>query len=108
MISKPSIILIDGAAPSVIEAIHAIVKENAIGWWHYFGNVWIVGGYTPSEWRDLIRDVIPRGRAVKLLVIELPAEQRNWASFMVPNKESNDWLREQYSGLPPRETTDDE
>jgi hypothetical protein len=100
-------IVLDRATPEEREAVHALVKQHAKGWWHQFSDVWIAGGKTSREWRDILRGTIPGGTS-SLLVIALPEEGRRQWSFRGPRvRRRTRWLHTTYSGkTPPWEKTE--
>src|SRR4051812_33387056 len=84
------------------EAVQAIVKAHANGWWHNLPDVWIVGGQTHKYWADLISTVLA-GSPAQLLVLKLPRSEaeRMFAHRGPLPKVSSDWLWKQYYGQDP-------
>lgn len=102
MISKPHLIAVADATSEQIEAVHALVKEHAKGWWHHYGAVWIVGGdYDVIAWRKVLQPTLKAGDA-SILVVALPetAERRVWSYYGTSGKKRTEWLKTQYSGRP--------
>jgi hypothetical protein len=77
------------------EAVQAIIKENASrGWWHRFPNMWLVGGRSASQWRDLVRPAMRPGIGA-VLVLKIDTDDPNTWSFFGPrSKETTKWLHE--------------
>lgn len=94
------IVVLDQATDDHREAVQAIVKAHANGWWHNFTDVWIVGGHEVTYWRDLIKPTLALSPA-RVLVMGLPdMGQRAWATAGLPQPMFK-WLREAYSNKPP-------
>ena len=83
-------IALDKLTPERREVIHEIVKEKANGWWHNFSDLWIAGGLSPQEWRDLIRPVI-KGTPSSVLVLPI-SRNRGWAAFGIGAAKRFKWL----------------
>jgi hypothetical protein len=103
MIENACIIILDQPPEGVRQAVHDIVKENATDWWHHLSDVWIAGGLSAKEWRDMIMKKFPG----QILVLPLPddREERVWAASLRELMHSSDsmggpftWLTEVYSG----------
>ena len=74
------------------EQIQGIVKANANGWWHGFDDLWIVGGRTASEWRDLVGVAVPsQPSGVIVLKIDKDNPPR-WAYKAAMSDANRDWL----------------
>lgn len=74
------------------EQIQGIVKANANGWWHAFADLWIVGGRTSAEWRDLVGVVITANPAgVMVLKIDTTTAS-HWAYKATMSEPNKDWL----------------
>lgn len=75
------------------EQIQGIVKANANGWWHSFRDLWIVGGRSAGEWRDLAGVAVP-GAPGAVLVLAIDREDPNgWAYRGKLGESSAEWLR---------------
>jgi hypothetical protein len=103
MIENACIIILDQPQEGARQAVHDIVKKNAADWWHHLSDVWIAGGLSAKEWRDLIMDEFPG----QILVLPLPDDQneRDWAASLREITHSSDsfggpfaWLTHVYSG----------
>ncbi len=93
-------VVLDRGSPEEREAIQAVVKEHANGWWHRFESFWVVGGHTASWWRDQLRPSIAAGPST-LLVMKLPAdESRAWAAFGPNMEERFRWMHGTYTRNP--------
>jgi hypothetical protein len=91
--------VLDHGTPEEREAIHALVKEHANGWWHRFANVWFVGGRTAAWWRDTLRPAKRPGSSI--LVLRLPdPDGRAWASIGPNSPERFHWLHATYTKNP--------
>ncbi|MGB9185145.1 MAG: hypothetical protein WCB67_13870 [Solirubrobacteraceae bacterium] len=74
------------------EQIQGIVKANANGWWHAFADLWIVGGRTASEWRDLVGVAVP---TVPSGVMVLKIDEVNtprWSYKAAMSDANKEWL----------------
>jgi hypothetical protein len=86
--------------------VQAVVKEHANGWWHFFADLWIVGGrggtgHGPTtEWRDLILKSLGAGSGVGVLVLQLPPNSADrWWAMSGPDGETRaEWLRKNLRG----------
>ena len=80
-------------------AVQAIVKAHARGWWHRVPDVWVVNGHDAAYWRDLIRPVLLLSKA-KVVVFQLPPQggPRNWAIAGLPTGAAN-WLFTSYTHI---------
>jgi hypothetical protein len=86
-----------GASDSQREAVQALVKAHANGWWHNLPDVWIVGGHNHKYWADLIHPVLASSTA-RLLVLELPRDPstRTFAYRGPFPRTTRDWLWKTY------------
>jgi hypothetical protein len=76
------------------EQIQSIVKAKANGWWHSFPDVWIVGGRTVTEWRDLVGAAIINATPSGIMVLKIDnADPTTWAFRARLNEASVNWLR---------------
>jgi hypothetical protein len=76
------------------EQIQAIVKAHANGWWHSFSDLWIVGGKTAIEWRDLVGVVAPFSEGAGVLVLKIDtASDKTWAFRAKMSKAGRAWIR---------------
>jgi hypothetical protein len=98
MASNPYLILLDQATAEQIDAVHALMKENANGWWHHFSDAWIVFGKSSSEWRDIVSKCIEEGSA-SVLVIALPKDKasRSYAYYGTEVDKRIEWLKSNYN-----------
>lgn len=88
-------ISVDRAQASELDRVHAVIKQHADGWWHRHANLWIAGGQTATEWRDLIKPHIQTPASV--LVLKLPAEAaRFWAFSGNDASTKCKWFHENY------------
>ena len=97
MIVPVTLIVVDKAAPETLNAIHAVVKTTAKGWWHRMSDVWIVGGeMTPSQWRALLAPLVEAPTV--LLAVRLPSapQERLWSIRGSKVDELAKWLHEYY------------
>jgi hypothetical protein len=94
---KKHVIIIDQPTASARDAVHSIVKENAVGWWHHFNDAWIVTGHTPSYWRDKVKAVLNEPSS-SVLVLALPHEEadRYWSLYGANASTKGRWLHENY------------
>jgi hypothetical protein len=92
------IIVLEKRSIAIREAVQAIVRKHANGWWHHFPDVWIAGGHTPIFWRDRIQP-IAQGQNNGVLILLLPSEDgdRRWAYFGPEAEERLSWVRQNYS-----------
>jgi hypothetical protein len=81
-------ILVDRATDAQLQAVHQAVKDAANGWWHRFTNVWLVGGKTAVEWRDLLKPLVSAPGSV--LVVRVDGSQ--WAMSGPDVQERAAWL----------------
>jgi hypothetical protein len=93
VIVSPCVIVLNAATNDEREAVQAIVRVHARGWWHRFADAWIVGGYEPAFWKTLIKPVIPNGSS-SVLILALPesAADKNFAYYGVETEDRNKWL----------------
>lgn len=85
-------IAINRATPLQREQVHGIVKQHANGWWHGFADLWIVGGKSAGEWRDLVGVIFPKSPS-GVLVLKLDVKSRGtWASRALWTEANKDWL----------------
>jgi len=85
-------ICVDQATNDELNAIQAIVKENAHGWWHHFTSIWIVGGHNASFWRDQATPLLTSPSS-SVLVVRLPQTgERYWSYFGIETEKRLDWL----------------
>lgn len=92
--NNPFLIALNKATDENREAVQAIVKVHATGWWHNFTDVWIVGGHNAPYWRDLIAPTLMNSTA-EVLVLALPSGGGSWATSKVKTANTK-WLRETY------------
>jgi len=88
-------IVINRATAQQRAQVHEIVKSNADGWWHGFGDLWIVRGKSVEGWRDLVGiafSAVPSG--VIVLRIADPGVPR-WAYRAKLSDSAADWLRKE-------------
>jgi hypothetical protein len=75
------------------DEVHQIVKENANGWWHAFGDLWIVGGKSAKEWRDLVGPIFPTAPS-GVIVLKIDREHSGtWASQAKLSDSALAWLK---------------
>jgi hypothetical protein len=87
------IIVLDRGTSEEREAIHALVKEHARGWWHRYTDLWIVVGLASTpEWRDVLKPAITRGSESSVMVFQLPESGIRWAYFGPHSMEKTAWL----------------
>jgi hypothetical protein len=81
MPSHMYLIVTSQANDSQRNAVQAIVKEHANGWWHQLPDICIVGGHDHVYWRDLIKPVLLLSNA-SVIVFQLPDEKKHrmWAA----------------------------
>lgn len=90
------VIILDRATDEQREAVHAVVKEHARGWWHHMTDAWIVFGHTAKQWRDWTRDAA-RGGPASVLVLTLPDDPgRRWAYVGPDAKKRMEWVHRNY------------
>jgi hypothetical protein len=104
MIEQPCVIIADRPDETVRQRIHNTIKGQSTGWWHHFPDMWIAGGHTAIEWRDMIK-VVAKGGSVLVLSLPEDAPERLWAFSWHENPDSSDslggpgaWLMYIYSG----------
>lgn len=104
----PFLIALNKATDENREAVQAIVKVHADGWWHNFTDIWIVGGHSASYWRDLIAPTLMNSTA-EVLVMALPLDGGAWATSKVKTANTK-WFNETYlpHGKPSWPTADDD
>jgi hypothetical protein len=86
------VIVANRISPAQREQIQGIVKANANGWWHAFADVWIVGGRTAKEWRDLVGVAVPNTPS-GVLVLKLDrAHPGAWASKAKFSDANREWI----------------
>ena len=86
-------IIANNITPEQREQMQAIVKANANGWWHSFADLWIVGGRSAGEWRDLVGAAAPTApSAVMVLAIDR-SDANGWAFRGILPESSVNWLR---------------
>ncbi len=86
-------IIINRATPEQREQVHGIVKEHANGWWHHFADLWIVGGKTTTEWRDLVGVAVRLG-PTGVLVLKIDVESApTWAYRAHLPESASEWLQ---------------
>ena len=79
--------------PQQREQIHGIVKEHANGWWHGFADLWIVGGKSASEWRDLVGVAVPHVPS-GVLVFKVDSDTKGtWAYRAKMNDNGREWIK---------------
>lgn len=95
MIGDPaSLVIVEGATPDEREAVHQLVVKHSDGWWHWFGDVWIVGGLDVFKWSDLLANAIESEG--KLFVLALPDHsRRSWAIRGVGD-DAVEWLKTEF------------
>ncbi len=96
MASAPNLptfaIVADRVSPAQREQIQGIVKANANGWWHGFADLWIVGGRTAKEWRDLVGVAVPTVPSAVLVLKLDRATAGRWASKAKLSDANSKWL----------------
>lgn len=93
------VVALGNATDAQRQAVQAIVKAHANGWWHNLPDVWIVGGQTHSYWADLIKPVLATS-AARVMVLELPRslDHRMFATRGPLPPSSSTWLWKSYYG----------
>jgi len=98
-LKKAFVVALGNASDAQRQAVQAIVKTHADGWWHNLPDVWIAGGHTHTYWADLIHPVLALSSA-RLTVLELPRslDHRMFATRGSFPATSGDWLWKTYYG----------
>lgn len=86
-------IIANNITPEQREQIQGIVKANANGWWHSYRDLWIVGGRSAPEWRDLAGAAISNAPAGVIVLAVDRADANTWAYRGKLGESSVDWLR---------------
>lgn len=96
---KRFIILLDSTDDAQNKALIEWIKENKLGWWHWFQNSWLLashsGNWTAGKIRDKLCEFFP---GANILVFELNEGEGSWSGFG-PTKEPKDmfgWLRKNW------------
>lgn len=91
------IVLLDEATKEQNDQFKDYIRENALGWWHWLSNSWLLsdprGTLSVAEIRDKITEIYPD---VDTIVIELHEGGDTWAGFGPKNKGKDmfRWIRE--------------
>lgn len=89
--AKRFVIAVDRCPEYLRQAVTARVKGYGKGWWHWFGDLWLVYDSAEELSTSQIRDDIRRTAPDKnVLVFEVPEGDTDWAQF-APTKAS-EWL----------------
>ena len=88
-------IVADGVTPEQREAMHEAIKAASHrGWWHHFGNLWIVRGLSATEWRNTVREPV-RGGAASVVVLKIDTDDSGtWAWFGANAEKACRWLHD--------------
>jgi len=77
------------------------IKSEAIGWWHWFQNIWLLsnkhGHLEASTIRDKVREIY--GTA-NVLVLEIKGTEDTWSGYGPKGENRNmfTWLRSDWNG----------
>lgn len=97
------LVIVDGALPHQLNAVHGFVASNADGWWHHIPTVWILGSAQDATWwRDqlmpLVSSAVVGSAPPTLMVFDLPAAgARGWGYYGPDDANQIGWLNENYS-----------
>jgi len=74
------------------EQVHEMVTAHAELWWHGLQDLWLVGGGTPSEWRDRLGPIFPTTDAGMVMAFKV---QRGggWAYRAGFPESTSSWLK---------------
>jgi hypothetical protein len=86
--------------PAQREQIQGIVKANANGWWHGFADLWIVGGRSAREWRDLVGVAVPHVPSGVLVLKIDESAPSTWAFKATMSDANRDWLKKNLRAKP--------
>lgn len=97
---KRFVVMIDSVTEDQNKKFLAWVKEENVGWWHWFDNSWLI-----SNNRDHLTAATIRDKAMEIysgenvLVLELHEGEGTWSGFG-PNSGDKDmfkWIRDNWS-----------
>ena len=75
------IIVTDSITDEQRDKVHEVVKANAIAWWHYFANTWLVIGHNAEFWQDALAEPLRDGAAAFMALELRPNEPGRGAPF---------------------------
>ncbi len=71
LMSNKFVVLIDGGTKSIRDAITAELKKHGHGWWHYFGDSWLVETQTDISPNELYEQLKPVVGSTQIILVRV-------------------------------------